>query len=892
MPPQVLVRVGGLPIDRLRDFTSPGCLEALEEIWRLEEELGQLRRQAVDNLGDAVPGADKSRRRLLLAVRRDCHNGRPLDKYRGSELWTELVDTGRKLQKILDLERRRADQREAFQSLYDREIVRELGALSKLLDQQRFLHGLSLSSPSMASQLPRLRENPKRHGRRERRLASSLLRYASRAAVKLSPNSTLTRVTWARLDRESSPAGWLRLPARPWRETSTLRFRRSSLDQLAALLLCTPSPLRHRLEVTLNRSLDRPVDGVVRFLRPAAWLPDREGTLRYRPSTAVRLDVETPLLPWCMGNLRSVSMTFAELTTRLIDEVGGDLAEEVSALTEQFLDLGVLEWLCPWSVPGRHPEAELATFLGEASDDTATGGIAEALEDLVALERAHREREGTESPPSASLPHRAVGHFERAWRRATRRDELRPFETGDLALSETVLLSECNTSAGDALGSLSKQAAVHVLRDLLPWSQMVGLCGHRLEMSITLSEHLRRLAPRADRFPILDAFELAGPLWLDYRRLVQRHRLRNESWTEVFNPLELNEIQALRRLKRHLFERLLELSDVPEEGPVRLPRVALEELARQIPPDFRPPVGPCLQLQPADAGGRSWVLNRFFEGTGRYGSRFSQFMADEPRKRFLDKLLERSKVDYRGETHHFLDLMCSRSHELNARHIQTNKVLLLPGEGFDLPSPSGVPLRDLFCELEESPSPLRLVGRKGTRYLPVHLGGMALEMMPAIVQFLALFGPGEYLSPRPPVRPRARESHTYSPRLDLGNVTLRRARWTLATDDDLVGHIVSSSGADSFEAVQRLRAELSLPQRVFVLERISEQGHKPQFLDLGSPHFADIFRTALGSQDHVSLVEALPDIDDHPQCADGTSWAMEAQIDARALAPRPTLAKR
>ncbi|HEX2205093.1 MAG TPA: hypothetical protein VHG91_17410, partial [Longimicrobium sp.] len=85
----VIVRVAGLPHDTLDAFATPlpRAAAALDASARA---LAEARAALADALHDAVPSAGPALRRVLLAVRRDAHNGRALRRHLASPFWPAL----------------------------------------------------------------------------------------------------------------------------------------------------------------------------------------------------------------------------------------------------------------------------------------------------------------------------------------------------------------------------------------------------------------------------------------------------------------------------------------------------------------------------------------------------------------------------------------------------------------------------------------------------------------------------------------------------------------------------------------------------------------------------------------------------------------------------------
>src|SRR4029077_3520244 len=142
-------------------------------------------------------------------------------------------------------------------------------------------------------------------------------------------------------------------------------------------------------------------------------------------------------------------------------------------------------------------------------------------------------------------------------------------------------------------------------------------------------------------------------------------------------------------------------------------------------------VGGCFFLQPADRSCHRWVMNRLYEGTGRYGSPFTPAMDAEARQAYAAHLTARS-WDERGDE--LLDISWSQGDTLNVHAAQTWRQLDLPGQWLDLPpSRRGAP---------------RGPAREGARPAALPRGEPALAQRPAAARGAAA---GAGRRPRPPL---------------------------------------------------------------------------------------------------------------------------------------------
>ena len=309
----------------------------------------------------------------------------------------------------------------------------------------------------------------------------------------------------------------------------------------------------------------------------------------------------------------------------------------------------------------------------------------------------------------------------------------------------------------------------------------------------------------------------------------------------AYLPADGDELVELERLRREVRDGLKPL--VVEDGAdLRLDPADLASLLRRVPPRYRPLTGGCYGLQPADAEAGTWVLNRLFGGTGRLGSRFTPVMPEPLRHRYAGHLAARARLsDHDGEELELFDLMCVQGDTLNVHVLQTPRALELPGSPTHLPAARRRQLTELAVRFTPGRPP-RLVDRRGRAYLPVHLGVASHDFMPALIRFLALLGPGELRPLLPPVPVRRQGEAESTPRLWMGDVVVRRRRFSLPAPELPAA---PATDAAAYRAVDEWRRRHDLPRRVFWLEPRSHPVagiyHKPQYLDWASPLFVDLF---------------------------------------------------
>jgi hypothetical protein len=877
----VLVRVAGLPNSALEPFASTLCARELADHVRCAAALAAARAEAADRLHAAVPEAPAHLRRFLLALRRDCFNGRALRGWKAGEEWHGLrALVGDSCDRVVALEERLAAAQSALEIAYDHQRERERSHLGDLLADRRLRRGIALASPVALENAHRLSRTPARsYGRKDLRLESTLLRYVSRAAFKLSPFSTFTPLALGALRQE---ARTVRLLGTGGTESSLLRLKRYLLDQSWELLQTCPA-VRETLEVALNNSIEEVSPGRYRFVRPSHWAldPERQAYSYFLPAV-VTAGIGGPLAAWLRSQVPARRPTYLDLVAALGAEHALS-APAGRAHVEQLLRIGFLRLLPPWPVHEAHLERAMAELTRRWSADASLAPLADVLDRIVALERDF---------PSADAPEHTVVELERLldelWAASAALGGIEPgttharLRTGNCY--EDVFLVAAPAAPQPETVQIPREAVQGALSSVDPLVRVLGLFSHRHELLHTLEAFMAQRWPDRTEIGALELFAAFQSLWAGYMRYLREARGPARA-SARFNPLELAEIEELSRLRQAVRSALASLIEPADEGS-RIDVLKLAPLARELPERYAPRLGPCPFLQPADAAGSLWILNRLNEGTGRYGSRFTAVMPEAMRRGYTAHLAERG-ADARGAE--LLDLMCPQGDTLNVHAVQTRYALQMPGEVVDLPAARKVSLGELRVRRGSPGDSLRVVDASGRPYLPVHLGGAAFDYLPTPLKMLFLLGPGEMRFGGLPREDQRDGDMTSWNRLTLGNVVLLRKRWYIPTPA-LAGQVAGASDPAAFAAINRWRLERRLPDRVVFIEKIhhesGEERYKPQYLDFTSPSFVALFRAAL-KENAASLTfeEMLPLPESAPRDPQGQGWAVELMLDTLALDP-------
>jgi hypothetical protein len=623
--------------------------------------------------------------------------------------------------------------------------------------------------------------------------------------------------------------------------------------------------------VEVSPDLVETAPGVLLVLRPRSWEPSAEGALVCREEALHQVRVGG-LLDRIRQALADTPATRGELAARLAGP-GGD-AEAAARQVDQLVDAGVLAYALPWSDAADHLEGEMLRALRALPAGARPDALVDALRRLVDGEAAWADA------PDPAAARAALDDAAAApWRAAAPLAGL-PADTPGAAhaVYEDVWLR--GDGEGGTVFELSRRHADDALRAAEPLVRLASLFDRRHDLQRTLAALAAEMGFAEDGVSALELFRAVRPHWRGYR--AARAAARGGDRAGAWNPLELPEVEALASARAEVLAGLDaclrrdgdEQRICPEALAALLDRAGGEWATAEG--------GACLFIQPADAAGRRWVLNRLREGTGRFGSRYTPAMDELTQRRYTAHLAARGTVTVHGEPAELLDLGGVQGDTLNVHAPQTPAVLRRAGE---TPRPSAAArlrLAELRVTFRGGRATLR--GPGGQALAPVYLGVAGEPYFPPLVRFLAAFGPSSLAPVLPPACTREAGGVTVTLRAVLGPLVVRRAAWTVGAAP-LAAMLAGTDDAGAFAALCRWRDAHGIPARVFLDEPSGAGRTRPQYLDLTSPWFASLLRAAVhqAAAGTLTLVEALPDAGDLPRDAAGRPWAVEVLLDSLAL---------
>lgn len=262
-----MLRVAGLPVDAVEALRFTDAAGWAREVLALEEAAADTGRALADALEAAVGReTDDARRRLLISVRRDVFNQRPVRSPAALAAAATALGAAdaEALHRFADQHRRHA---ELLASAADRlaaEVVERRQELRRLGQEPDLRRGIQLSSPSLDQYADGYLHGPPGDlPKRARRIERSVLEYLFRTACKTSPFSTLTAVCVGEFGE--APGRSLAVALTAEGKRSGTRLNMAVLARLSAMAQADPA-VRAELRVRATGGW-RQHEDLVRYLR-------------------------------------------------------------------------------------------------------------------------------------------------------------------------------------------------------------------------------------------------------------------------------------------------------------------------------------------------------------------------------------------------------------------------------------------------------------------------------------------------------------------------------------------------------------------------------------------------------------------------------------------------
>ena len=832
-PPPV-ARVAGLPLDVLAGLRCPATAAGIEEVLDLDDRLAAEGAALAALLYGPVGAAGPQLRPRLVGLRRALHAGRPPARAEWDAAVAAAVPApvAARVQRWVDGLARRRRLAAALPGRLAAESTAATVAVRRAVADPGFRRALVRSSPTLDAAVDRWLAGD---GPPRRQVLLRLARYLARAATKTSPYGTFTvtgPTRWV-------PAGPVVVPVRPGVPVTLLELDELLLDAVLRRLLDRPK-VTAGLPVRVTPGVVA-VGGSLAFLGPAPAEP----VVTVACTEAVRACVRAA------GAGADRPAVVAALVA------AGAAADRAAAYVDRLVGLGVLEVDPP--VPAGSP----APLLALADRVGAVGGEPAGLADP--LRRLHREL-------ARAVPLADLAGQRRRQRALGREAGALAAAAGLAAVAEVAgrrpeAVAYEHALAAAPVADCGWPAWRPVLADLAALRCWSAVHDPALPLRLVLGDWVAaRFGPGA-RLPFVLLHravrqEVAGPppdpLGAELARWLDATGGGPVDGSGGAVP-RLAELHSLR------LAAAAPLAAAPgPDGVLRLDPAALASGSR--PAWVADPGAATCYVQPLPAGGV--VLNAMTVGYGRGRSRLRHLAG----RAGLDWAADLGGPDAAGDGPEPVEISGTFGTALDARAPSTRREIEYPGTRSTRPPADRIPLGALVVEHDVRTGLVRLLDRAGgVPVRPVHLGLLVEALLPAAARLLVRLAGGTVLPPGwadpvPPRPPADPAGAAYAARVQVGQVTLRRARWVVRAaalarepGETDAGHLLRLAG---------WRRRHGIPARAFLhagapgaaTGGVFDKTRKPLYVDWHSgPLAATAERHLRGAAELVAIEEALPD---------------------------------
>lgn len=841
--PHIFIRYAGASHLPFRSLRIPGVDERMTAMDNISRTLAGLREKNCDALYKAIPGCrSKQEQQLLLNIKRDIHNLRPVkrpqlekalnvlgaERPEATDARNLLLELDQMLEKAGQLEREwRVD--------FSRLLLHHRQLFQGMCGEETLRKGILLSSTTLFGQLNSYCKTPAsafRH--REQRNEYSLLRYMTRLCFKTSPFSTFTYLGLASLEKEP---GWHIPSQEPASVRSHGRLNNLLLQHLQHLLSAHPR-INDHLHVRLNPSVSVTAANI-KFL---VNFNNVESFQQLPESGLVQAVMEVLAEPLRLRRLTEILLNefidgeAAPLKNYLMKLVEAGLLEfdfQTSG-TDPLWHLRLSDYLAPiaQSDPLLQRVCETLKLAGHhlAAYNTADAQdrytlLIQMHEQLHGLFRDFLEDMGIDAKEELQYRDEYVQSFTQQSSFSIRPFLLRQFR------KEKILYEDTATPAGATI----EETAVRQLSE-----HMSNLCSL-----------LQPLAPKGEMQRMQDFF--TGT----YAATQQVHLL--SFYHDYYAAGEKD--NAAPPVPFAAFRDVLE-QNIREAGYALHFNYA--DLAHLAVPGNPLPRGMFIQFFEED-GQLSGVVNGVFAGMGRASGRFMHLFPDE-----VTVLMQQRNVAMHGDCI-LMELTDSSYFNANIHPPLLPFELNIPGGHNNLPPDRRIAVKDINVAFDGE---LHLVhAPSGKRILPYDMCLQSVQNRSRLYQLLARFSPfrGTGLQAFCNVVQDAfaEEADIVSlPRIVYeGRLVLRRHAWHIRTVN-IPDSTDFTTDADFFRALYQWRNMHRIPAQVFLyLQPRRREGktgddHKPQYIHFDSPLLLSLWsRLMTKAGEHIYLEEVLPDME-------------------------------
>lgn len=834
-----MLRIAGLPFDTVTDLVFPRTAAWAGEVLSGEDAAVAGRESLSGPLTEAVGRcADEAVRRLLVGLRRDVFNLRPVREGPALDAAVDALgaEDAATLLRLVKNARCVAELRETGEDVLAAELRERRAALCRLAGLPDLRLGMQLSSPSLDRYADRyLSELGGKPGKRARRVERSVLEYLLRTACKTSPFSTLTSVCVGTF-RPGAGAP-LAVSLTDGGKRSAVRLNMAALDRLSATILADPE-LRADLPVRATGGWQEHED-VVRYLRrsrvsgdgddTAAKVDPLRETLFFLPSGQVMTDI----LAEVSGERTVRVRDLVNRLCRLVRRGRADVEADIEAYVGHLLRLGLLE------APGLKLDIHDLDPLGGYHDGLLAldRPWARALAGRLAAVAANVERFGT------------AGLEERRRLLGSVREDLVAAhadlgEPGEAAPATLIYEDTAPHTATDGVAADTAIWERAVLPDLRRLTAMMPAFDTSVLRRLVTRGYFRIRhgeTGRCDDF-LTFAHEFHRDFFDNFLQRLMRHRrfpegggyAPHDNW---FRQPELTAVDDARRTAAgDIAEAYRALPHGAEE--LVLDDAFPDRVAEALPADLGALQPRSFFLQIADDGDAppAAVVNRVYSGLTLLFSRFAHLFAGEGEDDLAPRLRQVLRsVQPPGAV--FAELKGGYdATNLNLHPAVTDYEIVCPGEVSSRPAEARIGVDDLaVCEDAATDRLILRSKRLGVEVIPVYLGFLLPGALPEVQQVLLNFsytGMAQLDLWSGTGVPEPEEGVVRLPRIRYGSVVLARQQWSVRADR-APQRRAGEGDAAWFLQWRRWRRDNGIPRRVFLTTPASGE-YKPLYVDFDS----------------------------------------------------------
>lgn len=880
---KVLLRVGGMPIERVEELHFTESVAQAEKVLQLEAEIARLKEQLLDILQASFSQhrENAQARSLILKLKRDVFNARwPKNAAELAAVAPFLTTAGEAvLHRWSDRGQHRQESLQQYYETFAAELVQKRRQLKALIQQDEdFRKGLLLASPSLDKSINAYLKADDQHlNKRARARERSLVEYLLRAACKTSPFSTLTPVVagdFAYPSPESTASIAYDLPSQQKR--SHIRLNVAVLSSLSSHLLHCEA-LRKELLVQLTSGW-RIENGRIRYLRKKHEMGDIDEENPITLSSIHEMLFYLPMgriiesLVELIGDGRIVKLN--DLIQQLSAKYAGDSAAEIAEYLQHLLRLGLLvvpglqvdihshrpltqycQQLRAFNTPLTDTIARYLTCVDQLVDEYATASLARRRQILKEIHGEIEKCYAALGKPNASI-------------------------------QRTLLYEDTTLPAGQV--TLDKEQWEQTLTALSEFQYLLPIFDINIQRKLVTKGYFRKrygLGGQCDDFlAFADQFHLE--FFEQYMRSQFNNRNlfdENRRFIATHNHFQQPEIELLDQGRQAVADYIT--------AAYATRQTEADDLI--LDDDFLETIAPYVPLAGSDFQSQSYfaqfaqengapllVLNRVYMGLTTMFSRFAHCFQEGERNAFLDGLRQ-SLLDIQPDNAVFAELKGGFDMtNLNLHPYITPYEIVCPGDITNRPEAEQIPISDLFIRDDPESDSLRLYSRRlNKEVIPVYLGFLMPMALPEIQQILLNFS---YASVCPlymwlgTTAPSAGNTIARYPRIQYKNILLHRALWKV--DPDYFPQLFpEQTDADYFLSVYRWHKDNQLPRRCFLTPDSTpsqtqaadgdpDRGpgyHKPLYVDFENYFAVNVLEsTVRHAKRRVVFNEMLPHRDD------------------------------